>query len=112
MFTIQSEAGAAVVAVNGRLDGTSTPALEPVVADALAAGQGVVLDLSGLTYIASVGLRLVLQAAKRAGQTGQKLAICALQPQVLEVFEISGLDTLMTICPVRADALALMAASS
>ena len=111
MFTVQHEAGAAVVAVSGRLDGTSTPALEPVVADALATGQGVVLDFGGLTYIASVGLRLVLQATKRAAQAGQKLAVCALQPQVREVFEISGLDGLMTICPAKAEALALVAAS-
>ena len=111
MFTVRSEAGAAVIAVDGRLDGTSTPDLEPVVTDALAMGQGVVLDCSGLSYIASVGLRLVLLAARRAAQSGQKLAVCALQPQVLEVFEISGLDTLITICRAKADALVLVAAA-
>ncbi|MGF3027608.1 STAS domain-containing protein [Methylobacterium aquaticum] len=108
MISVETEDDHPIVLIAGRLDGTTVAAAETVVMTALGDGRGAVLDLGGLTYVASVGLRLMLLAAKRAKQTGQSLALCGLQPQVREVFEIGGFDTLLTLRDTRRDALAVL----
>src|SRR5262245_36106947 len=49
----------------------------------------VVLDLSGLEYISSAGLRVLLLASKHAKARGGEVAVAALQPVVREIFDIS-----------------------
>ena len=65
-----------------------------------------VLDFSGLNYISSAGLRLVLVLAKRMKQEGGRLVLCAMQPHVREVFEISGFLAILDVQATRQDALA------
>ncbi|MEY4750686.1 MAG: hypothetical protein RIQ60_2900 [Pseudomonadota bacterium] len=80
-----------VHAVRGRVDSASAGEMERALASAYAqAGQKVVLDLSGLDYISSAGLRVVLMMAKRAKQSSGRLVLCGLSASVREVFEISG----------------------
>jgi anti-sigma B factor antagonist len=71
-------------------------------------GARIVLDLADLEYVSSAGLRSVLGALKRAGATGGKLALAAPIPSVLEVFEISGFNTLLAVHPDRASAVAAL----
>ena len=49
----------------------------------------VVLDLSGLEYIASIGLRALMVAAKQVKASEGKIAVASLQPTVSEIFDIS-----------------------
>jgi anti-anti-sigma factor len=48
-----------------------------------------VVDMAGVAYISSVGLRALMMAAKQTKVSGGKLAVAALQPVVKEIFEIS-----------------------
>lgn len=64
-----------------------------------------VLDLARLDYISSAGLRVVLMLAKRLRQNQGRLVLCGLQPQIHEVFEISGFLALLTVTETRAQAL-------
>lgn len=57
-----------------------------------------VIDLSGVDYISSAGLRCVLVIAKKAGAVSGKVVLCALSPMVAEVMKISGFHQLLTIC--------------
>ncbi|TAL81661.1 MAG: anti-sigma factor antagonist [Candidimonas sp.] len=68
------------------------------------------LDLTSLDYISSAGLRVVLMLAKRLKQNGGRLILCCLQPQVKDVFDISGFLTILTVVDDRAAALAQLAA--
>lgn len=65
-----------------------------------------VLDMSGVEYISSAGLRVVLLLAKRLKQKGGHLVLCALQPHVLEVFDISGFLSILDVADTREAALA------
>ena len=62
-------------------------------------------DFSELDYISSAGLRVVLVAAKRLKPLGGKLAVYGMQPQVKEVFEISGFLRILEIAHSREDAI-------
>lgn len=99
--------GIAVLAPQGQVDGNSAPALESAL---LAGGEArVVLDLAGVEYMSSAGLRLVVLVSKRLKQRGGSLVLCGLQPLVREVFEVSGLAPMLAIGSDRAAALARLA---
>ncbi len=60
--------------------------LEPVLADPSV--NLLVLDLSGLEYISSAGLRTVFRARKALGARGGKVLVANLQPQIRKVFDL------------------------
>ena len=73
-------------------------------------GRCIVLDLAGLEYVSSAGLRCFMLAAKRTGSQGGRILIAAMRPLVAEIFQISRFTTLFEVHPtVRA---ALSAAST
>jgi anti-anti-sigma factor len=94
-----------IAAFDGRLD-TATAAEAEEKLLALLAGGPVVADLEGVRYVSSAGLRVLLKAAKQAKGAGNSFAVCALQPAVREVFEISGFDKIIPAFPTRAEAVA------
>jgi anti-anti-sigma factor len=100
-ITASSRDGGAVVAPAGRIDHASAEAfsrdLQPHLERCKAGGPGLVLDMSAVDYISSVGLRVLMVAAKQAEAQGGRIAIAGLTPLVREVFEISRFDLLFTI---------------
>lgn len=93
------QGAATVVAVSGRVDHSNAEALRAALQPALE-GPVTVLDFSGLDYISSAGLRVLMLAAREARARKQALAICSLQPVVREIFAISRFDL---VFPVHAD---------
>lgn len=101
------EAGALVVALDGRLDTNSCTSLETsLFADLDAGANAVVVDCAKLAYVSSAGLRVLLMTAKRMKGTGGKLALCTLGPNIQEVFKVSGFDKILHVVPTRDAALA------
>ena len=96
-----------VMTPTGRLDGASAQAFLDRLLRCIDGGEtSVLLDLVQLDYISSAGLRTLLTAAKRLQAGDGRLAVCALTPNVREVFQVSGFDTIMAI---HADAAAALA---
>lgn len=98
--------GATVLQFAGRLDGTNSAEADTRLSDAVGRNPTLILDLAGLDYISSAGLRVLLKAAKQAQTAKQKLVLAGLQPAVKQVFEISGFNTLFASFPSRDAALA------
>lgn len=100
--------GIAILSVFGALDIGSSDQLRDKLIDRISAGAGrrVVLDFTGLEYISSAGLRVLMIAAKQARSRGVGLAIAGLQPVVAEIFQISRFDTLFPCFPNLDQALA------
>jgi len=93
--------------ITGRLDAVTSPAFEKeIVAFFSSPAQGLSLDLGQVDYISSAGLRVMLLGAKKAKENNGGLALFGLKEQVMEVFRISGLDSLLAIRPDEAEALA------
>lgn len=101
------EAEVLVLELIGRLDTKTSGALEKSVAANLGAGQRrFILDLAGMEYVSSAGLRIFLVLAKKVSGGPGGLALCGLSPQVKEVFDIAGFTRLFTLAATRAEALA------
>jgi anti-anti-sigma factor len=81
-----------VVSAEGRIDFAGAQALEAAVAPALApdsAVRGLVIDFAKVDYISSVGLRVLMVAAKALRARKASIAIASLKPIVAEIVEIS-----------------------
>jgi anti-sigma B factor antagonist len=93
-LSIQSTeiSGRTVVAVSGRMDAENAPQLQEKCDELIAQGHtNLVIDLGGLTYISSMGLRTFLSVAKTLQSKGGTLRLCRLKGLVKQIFEITGL---------------------
>ncbi|HCE44969.1 MAG TPA: anti-sigma factor antagonist [Lentisphaeria bacterium] len=100
---IQSKTGNGFtsIAIKGRLDAVTASAAEAAINRTIDSGaSNLVLDLSGLDYVSSAGLRVLLVTAKKLSRQNGKIVLCGLQNTVREVFTISGF---LSIFPVAAD---------
>ena len=90
-----------VVAPQGRVDQATAEALrlslEPHLAACTANAAPLILDFSGVPYISSVGLRVLMLAGRQVTAQQGRLALAALQPVVREVFQISRFDMVFKI---------------
>jgi anti-sigma B factor antagonist len=80
-----------IVTVTGELDALSAPALATVLTETLAAAQIVVVDLDGVQYLASAGLRVLIEAHQLAAEHGSTLRLVCHCPSANLVFDGSGL---------------------
>lgn len=72
--------------------------------------SNMLIDLSGVSYLSSAGLRVLLIAAKAAKLRGGKVAIASPQPSVKDIIVMSGFDKLIAICSDHAAGLASLQA--
>jgi stage II sporulation protein AA (anti-sigma F factor antagonist) len=96
-----------VIALEGRVDSVSSGELERLVVSRIDAGEKrLVLDLSGVEYISSAGLRVLLMAAKRLKEPPGGLVLCGMGPNVRTVLDLAGFLPLFTVEARREQALA------
>ena len=95
----------------GRIDHQSAKqfetALTPLVTEVGTRHGSLVLDFSAVEYISSVGLRVLMVAAKQMREAGAQLRVAALSGIVAEIFAISRFDRILTVTATLDDALAL-----
>src|SRR5437016_1735586 len=91
----------------GRLDNETSPAFQARLLSAVGSTQAPVLvDLSGVGYISSAGLRALMIAAKQSKATGGRLAVASLGPLVKEIFTISRFSYVVQVFETTGEALA------
>ena len=83
------------LALRGRLDTTTAPELEAELKDGLDGIESLEFDLSNLEYISSAGLRVLLFAQK--AMAGKTMVVKNVKPEIMEVFEITGFNDILTI---------------
>ncbi len=92
-----------ILAVHGRLDHAHAKEFEasllPMLEECSDTGAPVVLDFAGVAYISSVGLRVLLLAAKKVKQHRGRIVIAALSPIVAEVFQVSHFNMVIQVYP-------------
>ena len=100
------EMGVAVVAAVGSIDSKTAPELEKALVKLLAEKKReIVLDLERLDYVASAGLRVFVMIGKRLQAERGRLALCAVNPSVMKVLEVSGFVVLFAIRGSRQEAI-------
>ncbi|HII84559.1 MAG TPA: STAS domain-containing protein [Methanobacterium subterraneum] len=87
-----------IVFINGRLDAYNSNLVEEKLDKLIDSGKtNIVADLSGVEYISSSGLRVMLSSLKKLNALGGNLKLSSLQPYVMEVFKIAGFTKLFQI---------------
>lgn len=94
-----------LVELHGRLDAACAADVTPEMCAVTAANSGVVVDLAGVSFLASVGVRLLLQTAKIAQRHGGKLVLLDPPREVKQVLEVTGVTDLLPIHNDRCQAL-------
>ncbi|MGA2197889.1 MAG: STAS domain-containing protein [Bryobacteraceae bacterium] len=104
--TKQMDAGAALVTVTGRLTlGRDVDRLEAVVSDLLAQGQKkFIFDASALDYADSAGIGAVVACLTHIKKAGGDMRMAGANARVLRLFQMTGVDQLLSLYPTLAEA--------
>jgi anti-anti-sigma factor len=87
-----------VVEVKGRMDAVTAPDFEKSCQEWLQQGETqLVVDLKGLEYMSSAGLRSILIVGKKLKAAGGGLSFCSLTPNVAHVFSISNFASIFPV---------------
>ena len=99
--------GISVTKISGRMDATTVGAFSDECQKLLNSGTGrFIIDLGGLEYISSAGLRGILTMVKSCRSKGAVLAFCSLQSMVADMFKLSGFTSMLNVFPGIDEALA------
>lgn len=79
--------------------------LAPLIEAAAKARSALVIDFSGVGYISSMGLRVLMIAAKELRSRGARIAVAAMQPIVAEILDIARFGHVVEVFPSVRDAL-------
>jgi anti-anti-sigma factor len=92
------ENGILLAVLTGRLDLQGTLAIEnPFTFNAASSDQHVLVDMSGIDFVASIGMRMLVKNAKAIDSRGFKMGLVSPQPLVAEAMLISAIDTIIPI---------------
>ena len=84
------------VALEGRLDTTTSPQLETELRNSVDGITELIFDLADLDYISSAGLRVLLSAQKVMNKQGE-MKIVNVKPEILEIFDVTGFVDILNI---------------
>ena len=96
MIEIKKNVEDTTIEIVGRLDTTTAPSLEKTINEDILDTKNLILDLKGLEYVSSAGLRVVLSAQKKMQKIGSMKVINVCE-SVMDVFEITGFADILTI---------------
>ena len=85
-----------IIALEGRLDTTTAPALEAELKSSLDGVTALEMDFSQLEYISSAGLRVLLSAQKTMNNQGA-MKVTHVSETIMEIFEVTGFSDILTI---------------
>ena len=94
-INIERELGLVTLKITGRLDTTTSPNLDSVINELPEDTKELVFDMSGVEYISSAGIRVLLRVYKKMNTNQGKTRIENVNDIVREVFEMTGLSELI-----------------
>lgn len=83
--------------VTGEIDGSNVGTFESALQDAANRASYLILDLKGLDYVSSAGLRVFLMIQKRMKQQAHRMVLRNLTDEVREIFTVTGFVRLLHI---------------
>ena len=85
-----------IIEIAGRLDTITAPALDKTINEDIGDTKNLVLDVKGVEYISSAGLRVILAAQKKMQKIGS-MKVTGVCQEVMEVFEMTGFADILVI---------------
>ncbi|MBU2491514.1 MAG: STAS domain-containing protein [Bacteroidetes bacterium] len=87
-----------VLNAGGRLDASTSSSFEEKLTSIIDSGEkNILINFKNLDYISSMGLRVLLQAAKKIKSNQGTISICDMKDNILEVFDIAGFTQVFQI---------------
>jgi anti-anti-sigma factor len=97
-----------ILVLTGRIDHTTSADIETHIDAALdGMPRAFLLDFTAVTFVSSIGLRVLLRAAKRCEKQQARFALHSVRPQIVDLLALSGLTA---FCPQYASLDAALAA--
>ena len=93
---IKKSAAETIIEITGRLDTITAPALDKTINEDIGDTKNLVLDVKGMEYISSAGLRVLLAAQKKMQKIGS-MKVTGVCEEVMEVFEMTGFADILVI---------------
>ena len=85
-----------IIEIAGRLDTTTAPALDKTINEDIGDTKNLILDVKGMEYISSAGLRVLLSAQKKMQKIGSMKVVNVCE-EVMGVFEMTGFADILVI---------------
>ncbi len=102
---VDSDRGMPVLRARGEIDVASAPEFHASLYDLIGQhADTIVVDLSGVSFIDSTGLGVLVGAETQAREEGKALRLVVTQPQILRLLELTGLDEVFTVLSSARDA--------
>ena len=83
--------------VEGQVDTVTAPELQQKILSSFQKTGNVVLNIQGVAYMSSAGLRALLLGQKTAQSKGGSLKVVNVQPTVMQVFKMSGFQKILNL---------------
>ncbi|MEZ5315534.1 MAG: STAS domain-containing protein [Chlamydiales bacterium] len=97
---VEEKGDVIVVRVNGRLDAASSPQLEKKLNSIIDSGHfKIILNFSGVEYLSSAGMRLMLSISKKLKHLEGKFMACSINQEVMEVIKMAGFHQILSLYP-------------
>jgi anti-sigma B factor antagonist len=93
---VKKENGTVFMTVCGRLDTTTAPALDKAIEEKVQDEKHLVMDVAGMEYISSAGLRVLLTAQKKMMKLGS-MTVKNVREEIMDIFEMTGFADILTI---------------
>ncbi len=101
--------GVTKAVLNGRMDIDGANAVDMKFSTLAASKKKLVVDLSGVSFLASMGLRTLMVTARTISTKGGKMALSNPQPNVAKVLSTTGANEIMPVAPSLDAAIAAVA---
>ncbi len=102
----EQQDGVLILKPQGRIDSANAHDFQQAMSAGISDRQSAVIaDFEGISYMSSAGLRAVLIVAKALRKRGAKFALCSMTPTIIDLFNMSGFNQVITALDSRADAL-------
>lgn len=83
--------------LSGRLDTITAPVLDGEINSSLAGVTELTLNFSGIDYISSAGLRVILAAQKLMNSNKGAMVVIGVSENIMEIFQMTGFADILTI---------------
>ena len=103
-IAIKKDSGVTIVCPNGRVDNSTAKSFEQEIMRIISDNQPIIISFSGISYISSAGLRIILVAGKKIASVKGQLALADMSEKIYEVFKMSGFDKILKIYPTCSEA--------
>lgn len=105
---ITDVSGVTKAELSGRLDSANVNEMEPTfIAGVVPKAQNTIVDLSNVTFIASLGIRMLLSTARALSRSNAKFVMYGGNAAVLDILETTALSDIIPVLKTESEAMAM-----